>query len=289
MDVGDLAGTNDFSKSALREALHEARAVAKVLALTKKNKVKGLAKISNPVTGLFNTRVNGDLHDIDIEKKVKITKEAESDARRYSSLIKSVSCTYHEILDHKIIVNSDGVKAELYESRPEFSVTSVAMKEGDRVVVSEGRGISGGWEDLFREKDHLDYANMASKKALNLLDAKQVAGEKTTIILDPGMVGLIAHEAIGHMVEADFVLSGSITKDKIGQKVASEKVTLVDSGQSNNAENAAGTIAIDDEGVVASRTVIIEKGVLKSFLHNRETAFHFGSEPTGNARAFEYK
>jgi TldD protein len=102
------------------------------------------------------------------------------------------------------------------------------------------------------------------------------------------MVGLIAHEAIGHMVEADFVLSGSITKDKIGQKVASEKVTLVDSGQSNNAENAAGTIAVDDEGVVASRTVIIEKGVLKSFLHNRETAFHFGSEPTGNARAFEY-
>ena len=224
----------------MREALHEARAVAKVLALTKKNKVKGLAKISNPVTGLFNTRVNGDLHDIDIEKKVKITKEAESDARRYSSLIKSVSCTYHEILDHKIIVNSDGVKAELYESRPEFSVTSVAMKEGDRVVVSEGRGISGGWEDLFREKDHLDYANMASKKALNLLDAKQVAGEKTTIILDPGMVGLIAHEAIGHMVEADFVLSGSITKDKIGQKVASEKVTLVDSGQSNNAENVGG-------------------------------------------------
>ena len=283
-----FSSTNDFSKSALREALHEARAVAKILALTKKNKVKGLAKISNPVTGLFNTRVKGDLHDIDIEKKVKITKEAESDARRYSSLIKSVSCTYHEILDHKIIVNSDGVKAELYESRPEFSVTSVAMKEGDRVVVSEGRGISGGWEDLFREKDHLDYANMASKKALNLLDAKQVAGEKTTIILDPGMVGLIAHEAIGHMVEADFVLSGSITKDKIGQKVASEKVTLVDSGQSNNAENAAGSIAVDDEGVVASRTVIIEKGFLKSFLHNRETAFLFGSKPTGNARAFEY-
>jgi len=134
-----FSSTNDFSKSALREALDEARAVAKVLALTKKNKVKGLAKISNPVTGLFNTRVKGDLHDIDIEKKVKITKEAESDARRYSSLIKSVSCTYHEILDHKIIVNSDGVKAELYESRPEFSVTSVAMKEGDRVVVSEGK------------------------------------------------------------------------------------------------------------------------------------------------------
>ena len=105
-----------------------------------------------------------------------------------------------------------------------------------------------------------------------------MSGEKTTIILDPGMVGLISHEAIGHMVEADFVLSGSMVKDKIGQKVANELVTLVDSGQSNIAENAAGTIAVDDEGVMAGRTVIIENGVLKSFLHNRETALTFDTE-----------
>ena len=90
------------------------------------------------------------------------------------------------------------------------------------------------------------------------------------------------------MVEADFVLSGSMVKDKIGQKVANELVTLVDSGQSNIARNAAGTIAVDDEGIMAGRTVIIENGVLKSFLHNRETALIFDTEPTGNARAFEY-
>jgi TldD protein len=90
------------------------------------------------------------------------------------------------------------------------------------------------------------------------------------------------------MVEADFVLSGSAVKDKIGQKIASELVTLVDSGQSNIAANAAGTIAIDDEGIMASRTVIIKHGILKSFLHNRETALIFHTRPTGNARAFEY-
>jgi TldD protein len=90
------------------------------------------------------------------------------------------------------------------------------------------------------------------------------------------------------MVEADFVLSGSIVKDKIGQKVASELITLVDSGQSNIAVKPAGTIAVDDEGIMAGRTVIIENGILKSFLHNRETALIFDTRPTGNSRAFEY-
>jgi TldD protein len=115
-----------------------------------------------------------------------------------------------------------------------------------------------------------------------------VSGEKTTVILDPAMVGLLSHEAIGHTVEADFVLSGSVVKDKIGSKVASDLVTLVDSGKSEIASNAGGTIIVDDEGVAAERTPIIEKGILKSFLHNRESAMIFSTDSTGNARAFQY-
>jgi TldD protein len=102
------------------------------------------------------------------------------------------------------------------------------------------------------------------------------------------MVGLIAHEAIGHTVEADFVLSGSIVSTKMGKQIASNLVTLVDSGFSDIVEGAAGTILVDDEGVTANRTEIIKNGVLKSYLHNRETAAEFEVEPTGNARAFEY-
>jgi TldD protein len=90
------------------------------------------------------------------------------------------------------------------------------------------------------------------------------------------------------MVEADFVLAGSMVKDKTGQRIASELVTLVDSGQSNIIGNAAGTIGVDDEGIIAGKTIIIENGILKSFLHNRESALVFGTTPTGNARAFEY-
>ena len=282
-----FSSTNDLSKNVLRESVSEAISAAKSLAENKKNKVAGLAR-SKIVKGLFKTKVKGDLANIDIEQKVKIAKETEIQARKYSETIKSSSCIYHEILDHKIIVNSDGTEVEIYDSKPEFNVISVARTGSESVTASEGIGITGGWEDLFSKGDPNEYAHLASAKALKLLKAKHVTGEKTTVILDPGMVGLISHEAIGHMVEADFVLSGSAVKDKIGRKIASELVTLVDSGQSNIAANAAGTIAIDDEGIMAGRTVIIKHGILKSFLHNRETALIFHTRPTGNARAFEY-
>ena len=76
--------------------------------------------------------------------------------------------------------------------------------------------------------------------------------------------------------------------DKIGQRVASDLVTLVDSGESKTFPKGAGTIAVDDEGVRAESVIIIENGYLESFLHNRESAFIFDTKPTGNARAYEY-
>jgi TldD protein len=282
-----FSSTNDLSRRTIEDSLSEAVTAAKLLAATKKNKVIGLAEADN-IKGTFKAKVNGDLGSIDIDQKVNVVRGAEIQARKYSENIKSASCIYREILDHKVIVNSNGVEVELYDSKPEFNIISIASVGGESVTASEGIGVTGGWDDLFLKKDPFKCASLASEKATKLLEAKHVIGEKTTVILDPGMVGLISHEAIGHMVEADFVLSGSIVKDKIGQKVASELITLVDSGQSNIAVKPAGTIAVDDEGIMAGRTVIIENGILKSFLHNRETALIFDTRPTGNSRAFEY-
>ncbi len=278
-----FSGTNDISL--LKESLEHAISVARVLAKTKKNRVRGLAE-SKMATGIFRTAVNGSLSDIDIEQKVQVAKEGEK-AARSNRKIKTASCTYREMLDHKAIVNSDGADVEIYDSKPEFSVAAIAKRGGESATAHEGVGVTGGWNDLFK-KSHLEYAVTASERAAKLLDAKHVSGNKATVILDPAMVGLLSHEAIGHTVEADFVLSGSVVKDKIGQQVASELVTLVDSGRSEILNNAAGTILVDDEGVVAGRTAIIENGMLKSFLHNRESAMTFDTASTGNARAFLY-
>jgi TldD protein len=278
-----FSSTNDLSL--LKESLDNAVSAARVLAQVKKNKVRGLAE-SKMATGTFRTAFNGSLSDIDIEQKVQIAREGEK-AARSNKAVKAASCTYRETLDYKAIVNSDGADVEIYDSKPEFNVSAIAKKGGQSETAHEGIGVTGGWNDLFR-KSHLEYAVTASERAAKLLGAKHVSGSKATMILDPAMVGLLSHEAIGHTVEADFVLSGSVVKDKMGQQVASELVTLVDSGRSEIAGNAGGTIIVDDEGVAAGRTAIIENGILKSFLHNRESALAFGTESTGNARAFQY-
>jgi TldD protein len=108
------------------------------------------------------------------------------------------------------------------------------------------------------------------------------------VILAPSIVGLLVHEAIGHTVEADFVASGSVAAGKLGERVASDLVSLYDSGQSEFSDGAGGTLPVDDEGVLTGRTAIIESGILRSYLHDRESAARFGVAPTGNARAWEY-
>ncbi|MFL6479776.1 MAG: TldD/PmbA family protein [Nitrososphaera sp.] len=282
-----FTSTTNFSSENLKESLNEAISAARVIAGTKKNRVKGLVE-SKILRGVFRTASNSDnLSDISIEQKIQVTREAEKEARS-NRLIKTASCTYRDTVDHKVIINSDGADIKIYDSKPEFSVTAIARKASNSATAHEGIGITGGWNDLFKKKSHLEYARTASTRAAKLLEARHVDGRKTKVILDPAMVGLLSHEAIGHTVEADFVLSGSVAKDKIGTKVASDIVTLVDSGRSEIADNAGGTIIVDDEGVAAERTAIIEKGVLKSFLHNRESAMIFGTSSTGNARAFNY-
>src|ERR671915_951604 len=235
-----FTSTSTISSETLRESLSEAVSAARALAQTKKNKVKGLVE-SKMITGTFKTSSNSDsLSDVSIEQKVQVTKDAEKEARS-NRAIKTASCTYRDTIDHKIILNTDGADIEIFDSKPEFSVTAIARRANESATAHEGIGITGGWNDLFKKKSHLEYARMASTRAAKLLDARHVSGNKTTVILDPAMVGLLSHEAIGHTVEADFVLSGSVVKDKIGSKVASDLVTLVDSGRSEIVGNAGGT------------------------------------------------
>ena len=282
-----FSSTSEISKVSISGAISDAISSASLLSKNKKRKVEKLAD-ANLAVGTFRPPVNGNITDYSIEEKIKLVMDSEKHTRKYSSKIKAASCIYRETIDHKIIVNTDGAAAELFDSKPEFSITAVAKESSNSATATEGIGITGGWKDLFSARSANDIAKEAAEKAVKLLKAKQPKGERTQVVLDPGMVGLISHEAIGHTVEADFVLSGSIVKDKIGQQVASDLVTLVDSGPSQFKNGAAGTIFVDDEGVLAGRTVIIEKGIMKSFLHNRETAAILSAEPTGNARAYEY-
>ncbi|HUA54051.1 MAG TPA: TldD/PmbA family protein, partial [Candidatus Sulfotelmatobacter sp.] len=108
------------------------------------------------------------------------------------------------------------------------------------------------------------------------------------VILDPTVTGMLAHEAIGHTCEADCVLAGSIAGEHLGEQVAAEKVTLVDYAGRGPDGKATIAIHVDDEGTPCRDVTLIENGVLKGFLHSKETALRMDAAPTGNARAYTF-
>ena len=217
-----------------------------------------------------------------------MVRETEEKLRKTSKQVESSSCQYSEVFEEKIILTTDGADCHLRLVRPEFRLSAFAADGAKRTRGHESTGATGGWDCLFRNHSVESLIDETGKNAVNLLKAEAPAGGKTKVILSPAMVGLLSHEAIGHTVEADFVLAGSVAAQQLNQSVASELVTLADSGHSEFNEGAGGTLPVDDEGVKTRRVDIIKNGKLVSYLHNRETAAHFGVEPGGNARAWEF-
>jgi len=106
------------------------------------------------------------------------------------------------------------------------------------------------------------------------------------VVLGPNVVGVFVHEAFGHLAEADLALSGGVLSNNLGKKIASDLVTFYDDGTING---AFGSFRYDDEGVPAQKTLLIKDGVVTGLMHNRETAKKFNVEPTGNARAEDFR
>jgi TldD protein len=111
-------------------------------------------------------------------------------------------------------------------------------------------------------------------------------GGQHTVVMGPDLAGILAHEAMGHPCEGDIVLGGAVTGDLVGQRVASELVTMVDYAHHHGADELMIPVYADDEGTPARDAVLIERGVLKEFMQSRETAARLGMAPTGSARAY---
>ena len=108
------------------------------------------------------------------------------------------------------------------------------------------------------------------------------------MILDSQLAGILAHEAIGHTTEADIVRGGSIMEELMGKQVASELVNLIDVPHTYKGKLCPRPVFVDDEGVEPITANLIENGILKSFMHNKNSALDYGVAPTGNARASQY-
>ena len=283
-----FSSTDRLDAAGIEKAVADATLAAEASSAGRTQKVDRLAECELAV-GDFRTGNAAEVAKHSTEEKTALVVDTEARARSSSPGIKSAMCRYSELVDEKWIVSTDGADAHIEDSKLEFMVSAVAG-EGDEMQVGfKGVGVTGGWPELFSHWTPESISEHAAKTAVDLVAAPYAPGGAATVILNPELVGILAHEAIGHTVEADFVLSGSAASDRLGQTVASELVTLVDSGPAVIGDaSAGGVVLVDDEGVPTERTVIIDRGVLKSYLHDRETAALFGVAPTGNARAWQY-
>jgi TldD protein len=160
-----------------------------------------------------------------------------------------------------------------------------ALENGLRQTAHERRAGISGFE-LVEETSPEEFSIRAAHRAIQLLSAKPAPAGSFPAVFHPSIAGLLVHEALGHNAEADQVWSGeSILEGKLGQKIASDLVTIVNDP---TIPNSYGSYKYDSEGTPGQRRVIIEKGVLKGFLHSLETASNFGASPNGSARAQNY-
>jgi TldD protein len=282
-----FASTTDVSRAGIQRAVDVARSAARAASSGKRNRVPMLAQ-ADLARGAFSLETADPLDGHSLEEKLALIRETDEKVRTGSRLIVSSEVSYAEIVDEKTIVSSDGASVEIFDAKPALRILAIAERSGDQTRALETVGVTGGWSELLSVKAPDELVERAVRLAVEQLDAGYAEGGVFRVVLDPELVGVLSHEAIGHAVEADFVLGGAITAGKIGERVASELVTMCDSGASPYRPHAVGTTPVDDEGVPCARTVLIEHGVLRSYLHNRETAAHFGVPPTGNARAYTY-
>jgi len=161
--------------------------------------------------------------------------------------------------------------------------------DGAPIETMSVAGGRGQFEDQFKSPEELlpeimkTYEHLQNKK--NAVYAQ--AGNKE-VILAPSLAGILAHEAIGHPVEADLVLGGSVAKEYLNKPIASDLITMVDFAHTYNDTTLLVPVFYDDEGTKAKDQTLIDKGILRGYLHNKESALHFGHSPTGNARAFQF-
>ncbi len=189
----------------------------------------------------------------------------------------------------KSLLTSDGSEAYSLIPRTIIAVSLTMDSEGKPLDLYDVFGGLGQFEDVFDNPEVL-YGRIDS--LYEHIRAKQSgvyasAGVKECI-LDPELAGILAHEAIGHTTEADLVLGGSIAANYLNKEVASPLVTLIDFANTAMGQTCPVPVYIDDEGTEADDAYIIDQGVLKGYMHNKESANHFKVAPTGNGRAYQF-
>lgn len=272
--------------AALRRVLREARANADTLGGYAAYTDRPLPQTSRG-EGIYDYRTKR--AKLPPGARIELLKQLDAHIRASCPNLLNIDVGLQELTIEKSLATSEG--ARTYGNSPRVVLyVRLAMQSADGPVhLGQLFGGFGEFEDHAEElaaaKGAIDgvYEDLRRKAEGVFPDAGF-----HDVVLDSDLAGILAHEAIGHTCEADLVLAGSIAGGRIGQKVASEKVTLMDQGGRGFDGGSTIAIHVDDEGTPCRDVAIIEKGVLKHYLNNKATARELEMEPTGNARAFTF-
>jgi TldD protein len=223
---------------------------------------------------------------VSTDQKVGMVLRADSIARSIDSRIRQVMVVYRENRQQVLIANSDG---SLAEDERMYLTALVHVVAADGEVVQTGYEPVGGFAgmELFDRYPLEKAAETAGRRAVMMLSARKAPAGRMPVVLSSDAGGTMIHEAVGHGLEADLAQSGlSVYSNKIGQQIASPLVTVVDDA---TLEGKRGSFRFDDEGTEAERTVLVDNGVLKTFMYDRLTAMKDGARSTGNGRRESYK
>ncbi|MDB9915540.1 metalloprotease TldD, partial [Alphaproteobacteria bacterium] len=226
------------------------------------------------------------LEETSFQIKTNLLEEIDSYARSLDPRVVQVSASLSASYQAIQILRANGERSADIRPLVRLNVAIVVEQNGRRETGSSGCGGRGKYEEwINKEKWQSQVKEALRIGSINLESVPTPAGEMP-VILGPGWPGVMLHEAVGHGLEGDFNRKGtSVFSGKIGEKVTADGVTVIDDG---TIENKRGSITIDDEGTKSSKNVLIENGILKNYMQDRQNARLMKMEPTGNGRRQSY-
>lgn len=275
-----FASTNNLSWDNMVKTLESALKIAKLL--SGKTNVK--LTILPARHDIVQSKLEEDPRSVSPEQKINDLLKLSKEVLSRNEAIKTITTRYKDITGRTIYVSSEDRFIEQHYNYT-WLYSWVTGREND--VAASARtelGTRKGYV-IFNKYPQEEIADTLVKRVLNQLKAVTPKGGLYPAILAPEVVGVFAHEAFGHLAEADLTVSGSILADKLGKKIVSELVTIVDDP---TIPDAYGTFKYDDEGVETRPVKIVEDGVLKELMVDRKFSAMLNMKPTGNARAEDY-
>lgn len=223
---------------------------------------------------------------VDLSNKMDFTKRAYNAAKNYDQMISQVTVNYLDQEQNVLIANTEGVYVEDQRVRTRMLIIAAAEHNGQMETGYIGPGALMGTE-FYDEIDIEYYGREAARNAKTMVLAEYCPSGNMPVVVDNGFGGLMFHEACGHSLEASSVAKGiSVFSNKIGQKIASDIVTLVDDG---SIVNSWGSLGVDDEGMTTQKNILIEDGILKGYMIDKLNARRMNMDPTGSGRRQNYR